>query len=71
MALGTAGVVLGVAGALAATRLMQAMLFDVSPVDGATYALMSAGLMTIVFFACLVPAHRATRVGPLEVLRSD
>jgi predicted permease len=71
MALAAVGVAIGVAGALGATRLMQAMLFNVSATDGVTYVLMAVGLAAIVFVACFVPAHRATRVDPLEVLRTE
>jgi predicted permease len=71
MAIAGVGVVIGVAGALGATRVMQAMLFDVSTTDAATYMMMAVGLAAIVFVACFVPAHRATRVDPLEVLRAE
>jgi ABC-type antimicrobial peptide transport system permease subunit len=63
--------VLGLVGALGLTRLMTAMLYDVSPTDGLTYASVSALLVFITLYACFVPARRATRVDPLDALRAD
>jgi len=71
MLLAGIGVALGLAGALALTRLMTAMLFGVSPTDGLTYAAVSALLVITVFAACFVPARRAARVDPLEALRAQ
>jgi predicted permease len=72
---GTRAVVIGVAAGLAGsailTRFLQSMLFDVKPTDLFTYATI-AGLLTVVaLLACLVPAHRATRVDPLIALRHE
>jgi len=53
------------------TGFLQSMLFDVKPTDPITYAAI-AGLLTVVtLLACLVPAHRATRVDPLIALRHE
>jgi predicted permease len=71
MALAGIGVVLGLAGAFGLTRLMTAMLYDVSPTDGLTYASVSALLVFITLYACFVPARRATRVDPLDALRAE
>ena len=65
------GVVAGLAGAAVMTRYLQSMLFDVKPTDPFTFAVI-AGLLTVVtLLACLVPAHRATRVDPLIALRHE
>jgi predicted permease len=71
MALAGIGVGLGLAGALGLTRLMTGMLFEVSPTDASTYAAVSALLVVITLYACLVPARRATRVDPLDALRAE
>jgi ABC-type antimicrobial peptide transport system permease subunit len=65
------GVVAGLAGAAVMTRFLQSMLFDVKATDPFTYVAI-AGLLTVVtLLACLVPAHRATRVDPLIALRHE
>ena len=65
------GVVLGVGGAVAAGRLLERMLYGVSPLDASTYSAVVAALMFVVIAACVVPAARATRVDPLESMRAD
>jgi putative ABC transport system permease protein len=65
------GLVLGLAGALAGGRYLRTMLFGVSPTDPATLSLVSTVIIGTAFLACLIPALRATRVNPLEVLRGD
>jgi predicted permease len=65
------GMVAGLAGAAVMTRFLQSMLFDVKATDPFTYVAI-AGLLTVVtLLACLVPAHRATRVDPLIALRHE
>jgi predicted permease len=65
------GVVAGLAGAAVMTRFLQSMLFEVKATDPFTFAVI-AGLLTVVtLLACLVPAHRATRVDPLIALRHE
>jgi ABC-type lipoprotein release transport system permease subunit len=67
----TVGVVAGLVGSAMLTGFLQSMLFDVKPTDPITYAAI-AGLLTVVtLLACLVPAHRATRVDPLIALRHE
>jgi len=65
------GLVAGVGLAIGLTRLMAAQLFGVNPVDGPTYAAVAAGLATIALLATYLPARRASRVDPVEALRSD
>jgi putative ABC transport system permease protein len=63
------GVILGVLGAVAASRLLRALLFGVSPADPLTLAGMALGVTLIAVVAALFPARRATRIDPLVALR--
>ena len=66
-----AGLVLGVAGALAISRVVASVLYQVSPTDPLTYVGVAALLALVATAACLVPARRAARVDPLEALRTE
>jgi ABC-type antimicrobial peptide transport system permease subunit len=66
-----AGVALGVAGALALTRLMRSLLYGVSPSDPVTLGVVAILLTTVALMAAWLPARRATRVDALEALRSE
>jgi len=66
-----AGVAIGSAGALALTRVMAGLLYEVRPTDAATYAASAVMLAVLAVGASLVPAWRATRVDPLVALRAD
>jgi len=65
------GMAVGLALALAVTRLMSALLFGISPTDVATFAGAAALLAVIAVAASLVPALRASRVDPLTALRDE
>jgi len=69
--LSLAGVVIGIAGAFAVTRLMTSMLYNVRPNDPGTFAAVSGLLLLVALAACGVPAIRAMRVDPLAALRSE
>ena len=69
--LAAAGVGLGVAGALAASRVLAGLLFQVTPTDPLTYAGTALALLGVAGIAALVPALRATRTDPVEALRSE
>jgi putative ABC transport system permease protein len=64
-----AGVALGVAGAVAVTRVLAKFLFEVKPTDPVTFAAVVSLLVVVALLAGLLPARRATRVDPLVTLR--
>ena len=65
------GTVVGVAAALASTRLLDALLYDVSAVDPVVFVAMSIMMIGIGMLASYVPARRASNVDPIESLRND
>ena len=65
------GLVLGLAGALALTRVLSGLLFGVTPSDPITFVFVSVTLIMITLAACSIPARRATRVDPLIALRNE
>jgi ABC-type antimicrobial peptide transport system permease subunit len=69
--LGVIGVVIGLAGAAALTRLMQGMIYGVSPLDPVTFAAVGTALLGVAFLASYAPARRAVQADPLESIRSD
>jgi ABC-type antimicrobial peptide transport system permease subunit len=69
--LAAVGVVIGVIGAWASTRLMTTLLFGVTPMDSITLIVVVATLVLVALAACYVPARRATKVDPLVALREE
>jgi len=71
MTLALIGVTIGLAGALALTRVIGTLLFEVTPTDAMTYVFVSVGLLSVALLACYIPARRATKVDPLVALRYE
>jgi putative ABC transport system permease protein len=65
------GVGIGLAGAIALSRLLTSLLYGVGAVDPVTYAVVAISLITVAVAACWVPASRAMRVDPLIALRAE
>jgi len=65
------GLVIGLRGALALTRLMSTLLFEVSPTDPITFGAVALCVILAALLACYIPARRATKVDPLIALRYE
>jgi predicted permease len=66
--LALAGITIGLVAALAATRMITTLLFEITPTDLPTYLAGGIGLMMVALLACLVPALRAVRISPTRSL---
>ena len=71
MMLALFGIVVGLLGAFALTRFLSSLLFGVTPTDPVTFLVVSMLLGVVAFLASYIPAHRATRVDPMEALRNE
>jgi putative ABC transport system permease protein len=71
MLLSLVGTALGILGALAATRLLGALLFGVGPTDAATFALVTAIILIAAALASFLPARAATAIDPATSLRAE
>ena len=64
------GLSMGLGIALATTRLLTSMLFEVSPVDPLTFSITALFLILVGFLACAIPARRASRTDPMVAIRT-
>jgi predicted permease len=71
LGLAATGLVIGLLGAAALTRLTTTLLFGVTPLDPPTFVAVGAFMLLVAGAAAIIPARRATRVDPLTALRSD
>jgi ABC-type antimicrobial peptide transport system permease subunit len=65
------GIVTGLAGALVLCRLLTSLLYGISPADPISYGLVILIVTAVSLMACWLPAHRATRIDPMEALRYE
>ena len=65
------GIVVGVVAALALTRVIRSLVYDVSPADPLTFTLVPLAVVVVAVLAAAIPARRASRVDPIAVLRMD
>jgi len=65
------GLILGLGGAIWLSRFVQSMLFQVSPIDPASLAVVAALFVSVALLACFVPAWRASRIDPMAALRQE
>jgi ABC-type antimicrobial peptide transport system permease subunit len=66
-----AGVIVGLAGAIAAARLVRTQLFGLEPSDPTTLAVSAAVLMAMALGAAYIPAARASKLDPIRALRHE
>ena len=65
------GLAIGFAGALALTGVLRNQLYEVGPTDPVTFVTVALLLVLAALLACWLPARRATKVNPMEALRSE
>ena len=70
-ALVAAGTVIGLAGAAVSSRILESFLYGIAADDRVTFMAAPLALVAAALFACYVPARRATRIAPMEVLRFE
>jgi predicted permease len=71
MKLAVIGTAIGLAAAIALTKIMSSLLFGVAPADAFAFVIVSIGALGVALLACYIPARRATKVDPLVALRDE
>jgi ABC-type lipoprotein release transport system permease subunit len=65
------GLALGLAASAAAVRQIQSMLYETEPLDPSVFVIVTATLLLVAAMACVVPAWRASRLDPMQALRTE
>jgi putative ABC transport system permease protein len=65
------GLALGLAGSAGVVRLIRSMLYETSPLDASVFAAVTATLLVVAALACMMPAWRASRLDPMQALRTE
>jgi ABC-type antimicrobial peptide transport system permease subunit len=65
------GLLLGLAASVGAVRLIESMLYGTRPLDPAIFAAVAGTLLVVAALACLVPAWKASRIDPMQALRTE
>ena len=65
------GITVGLIASFGLTRLIASLLFGVTATDARTFAMVASGLFIVALVASFIPAHRATKIDPLVVLRYE
>jgi ABC-type lipoprotein release transport system permease subunit len=65
------GLVVGLIASLEASRLIRDLLYEIKPLDPVVFAAVPATLLAMAVLACIVPAWRASRLDPMQALRSE
>jgi ABC-type antimicrobial peptide transport system permease subunit len=71
MTLAGTGAAVGLIGAVLLTRYLRSLLFEVTPLDPVTFAVVPLSLALVALFACWLPARRAAKVDPMVALRNE
>jgi putative ABC transport system permease protein len=65
------GLVFGLVASAATVRLMRSLLYETQPLDPLVFSAVAATLLTVAALACLIPAWRASRLDPMQALRTE
>ena len=65
------GLAVGLAASAAVVRLIRSMLYETQPLDAAVFAAVAATLLLVAAIACMMPAWRASRLDPMQALRTE
>jgi len=65
------GLILGLAASGFATQLLRSMLYGTQPLDPSIFAAAATALLAVAALACLIPAWRASRIDPMQALRTE